>query len=321
MKIELKVKWSILAIACLAVFIISAQAALPVIVATDNADNTTYGPQLNDHWATNNGGYGYNLWTPIGGAGGTYMEGIGPRNEHQVEGNYSFGIYAGNGTYAISRPLTTPIAGPGEFDIIERFDLAGYGPNLFSIRSGNGTGSFGSGELLSFGIVSSNQLSYTDGSGFHTLSSGESRGVVWAWNITFNASSGTYSALVTNLGGGFAASFSGNLEASNSTVGSFAALNSSTGSIQNMIFDMPTFSIPIPVVPVKIFAPALTGSNFGLSFTSVLNQSYTIWGNTNLTTTNWVAQTNVMGNGFTNRVLLPVGSNIWQRFYRVTVGP
>jgi hypothetical protein len=44
----------------------------------------------------------------------------------------------------------------GEFDIITRFDLAGAGPNLVNLRSGNNVAGFGAGELLSFGIVNNN---------------------------------------------------------------------------------------------------------------------------------------------------------------------
>jgi hypothetical protein len=218
-------------------------AGLPVTVAYDNADLPGYAPQPNHNWSPINGGFGYNTWTVLGGAGGggTYMEGIGV-NGRQVEGNYSYALYAGGGSFAISRPLTNGI-GAGEFDIITRFDIAGAGPNLVNLRSGNNLASFGSGELLSFGIVNGNQLSFTDGAGFQTLPSGEARGSVWSWNIDFNAGAGTYSGSVTNLGGGFAAFFSGNLEASGTTVGSFAVINSSTGGNQNLIFDVPAFSV------------------------------------------------------------------------------
>jgi hypothetical protein len=219
-------------------------AGLPVIVAQDNADFPAYAPQPNHNWAPINGGFGYSTWTILGGAGGggTYMEGVGVNNR-QVEGNFSFALYAGAGSFAISRPLVGPIAGVGEFDIITRFDIAGAGPNLVNLRSGNNLASFGSGELLSFGIVNDNQLDYTDGTGFHVLPSGEARGSVWGWNIDFNATAGTYSGSVTNLGGGFAAFFSGNLEAASTSVDSFAVINSSTGNNQNLIFDVPTFSV------------------------------------------------------------------------------
>ena len=218
-------------------------------VALDNADNSNYAPQPNHGWSVINGGFGFGPWTTLGdtGGGGTYMEGVGV-NGRQVEGNFSFALYAGGGNFDISRPLSSSIPS-GEFDIITRFDLAGSGPNLVNLRSGNNTAGFGSGELLSFGIVNGNSLNYTDGSGLHSLPSGESRGSVWGWDIVFDAAAGTYSGSVTNLGGGFAAVFNGNLEASGTSVGSFAVINSSTGSGQNLIFDVPQFSvIPEPSV-------------------------------------------------------------------------
>ena len=210
-------------------------------------DNGDIYPGNPDHsWPSYNGGFGYNLWTPLAdtGGGGTFMEGVGV-NGRQVEGNYSFALYSGGGSFDISRPLATSLA-TGEFNIITRFDLAGAGPNLVNLRSGNSLSGFGVGELLSFGIVNDNQLSYTDSSGFHTIASGEARGSVWDWNIDFNAATGIYSGSVTNLGGGFATSFNGTLEAGGLTVGSFAVINSSTGGNQNLIFDTPTFIVPEP---------------------------------------------------------------------------
>jgi hypothetical protein len=92
----------------------------------------------------------------------------------------------------------------------------------------------------------------------HVLPSGEARGSVWSWNIDFNAALGTYSGSVTNLGGGFAAFFNGSLEPNGTSVGSFAVLNSSTGNNQNLIFDMPTFSVPVPE-PAMVALLALSG--------------------------------------------------------------
>ncbi len=223
---------------------LAAEAGLPVVVALDNADFPAYAPQPNHNWSAVNGGFGYNPWTPLAdtGGGGTYMEGVGV-NGRQVEGNFSFALYAGGGAFDISRSLVSPISGLGEFDIITRFDIAGAGPNLVNLRSGNNLAAFSSGELLSFGLVNNNQLSYTDGAGFHLLPSGEARGSVWAWNIDFDAAAGTYSGSVTNLGGGFAAFFNGNLEPNGNSVGSFAVINSSTGNNQNVIFDVPEFSV------------------------------------------------------------------------------
>jgi len=229
-------------IAALSLLTTSVRAGLPDVVAYDNGDLYPGNP---DHgWPANNGGFGYGAWTPLAdtGGGGTYMEGVGVNNR-QVEGNYSFALYAGTGSYDISRPLATNITGVGEFDVLTRFDLAGAGPNLVNIRTGNTLTSFGAGELLSFGIVNGNELSYTDGTGFHLISSGEARGDVWSWAVNFDSTAGTYSATVTNIGGGFATTFSGTLETNSVSVGSFAVINSSTGNNNNLIFDTPTFSI------------------------------------------------------------------------------
>lgn len=219
-----------------------------ITVASDNADNSAYSPQPDHGWSSANGGFGFNLWTSLAdaGGGGTFMEGVGVNNR-QADGNYSFALYGGSGSYDISRPLASPISGSGEFDILTRFDVSDSpGSSIVNIRAGNNTSSFGSGELLSFGISNGNQLSYTDSTGFHVISSGEARGAVWSWNVDFNATLGSYTLSVTNLGGGFSDIISGNLDASGTSVGSFAVLNSSSGSGQNVIFDNPIFTVPEP---------------------------------------------------------------------------
>lgn len=176
------------------------------------------------------------------------MEGVGVNNR-QVDDSYSFALYAGSGGYDISRPLSSSLSGNVEFDILTRFDVADSpGASLVNIRTGNNTSAFGAGELLSFGIVNNNELSYTDGSGLHTMPSGEARGDVWSWAVDFNTISGAYSLTVTNLGGGYSDVVSGVLEATNTSVGSFAVLNTSAGNNQNVIFDLPTFSVPEPAV-------------------------------------------------------------------------
>jgi hypothetical protein len=139
----------------------SVRAGLPDVVAQDNADFPQYAPQPTHNWIPINGGFGYGPWSgPLAdtGGGGTYMEGVGV-NGRQVEGNFSFALFAGGGSMDVSRPLLAPIAGVGEFDVITRFDLAGAGPNLVNIRTGNSLASFGTGEVLSFGIVHGNQRS------------------------------------------------------------------------------------------------------------------------------------------------------------------
>src|ERR1700688_4070129 len=80
----------------------SVRAGLPDVVAQDNADFPQYAPQPMHNWPTVNGGFGYNLWTPLTDAagGGTYMEGVGV-NGRQVDGNFSFALYSGGGSYDI----------------------------------------------------------------------------------------------------------------------------------------------------------------------------------------------------------------------------
>ncbi len=234
-----------------ATFVTFAHASTMSIVAYDSANLSSYAPQPTHNYAPINGGYGYGPWTVLTdcSGGGTFMEGVGVDNR-QVDGNYSFALYAGSGSFDISRPLLQSLI-VGEFTVLTRFDLEGTGPSLVSIRAGNNTASFPSGELLSFGIVNGDayhpaDLTYTDGTGLHVLPSGESRGDVWSWTVDFNASAGTYSASVTNLGGGYTGNFSGSLESGGASVGSFAVINSSTGNNQNVIFDSPTFSTPEP---------------------------------------------------------------------------
>ena len=96
--------------------------------------------------------------------------------------------------------------------------------------------------MLSFGIVNGNELSYTDSSRVSTSSPRRSRGSVWDWTCKLsNTGPGSYNLSVTNLGGGYATTTSGTLEASAPPVfDSFAVINSSTGGNQNVIFDVPT---------------------------------------------------------------------------------
>jgi hypothetical protein len=239
---------------------VTARGGLPVVVAQDSANFPAYAPQPTHNWSPINGGFGYNDWTPLSdmSGGGTYMEGVGV-NGRQVDGNYSFALYSGSGAFDISRPLSTSLSGVVEFDVLTRFDVAASpGGGLVNIRTGNNTSAFGAGELLSFGIINTNELSYTDGSGYHIMPSGEARGDVWSWAVDFNTISGAYTLSVTNLGGGFADVVSGVLEATNTSVGSFAVLNSSTGNNQNVIFDLPTFSVPEPET-MSLVALAATG--------------------------------------------------------------
>ncbi|HEY3761711.1 MAG TPA: hypothetical protein VGN23_08185 [Verrucomicrobiae bacterium] len=256
----MKAKLILLGIVSVFLSAISSQAQ-PVVVANDTANNPQYAPQPDHNWSVANGGFGYNLWTPLsdGSGGGTFMEGVGVNNR-QVDGNYSFALYSGSGSYDISRPLSTSLTGLVEFDIVTRFDVSGTGLNAVDLRTGNNTSSFSAGDLLTFGLqANGGGLAITDGSGTDLLPSGEARGSVWSWDVLFNTTAGTYTLSVTNLSGGYFDQVSGNLDASGTSVGSFAVINSSTGSNQNVIFDQPTFT----VVPEPVTAAFLGISGFG----------------------------------------------------------
>ena len=68
--------------------------------------------------------------------------------------------------------------------------------------------------------------------------------------------------------------------------------------------------------PVVITSPTLSGTNFTLGFYAANGQSYTVQRNDDLGTTNWVFQTNFLGNGSLMEVVIPV-TNATQRFFRV----
>jgi hypothetical protein len=49
----------------------------------------------------------------------------------------------------------------------------------------------------------------------------------------------------------------------------------------------------------------------------VLSQSYTVWANPNLATTNWVSYTNLSGNGYFQEITIPL-TNSPQSFYQLS---
>jgi hypothetical protein len=69
--------------------------------------------------------------------------------------------------------------------------------------------------------------------------------------------------------------------------------------------------------PLQLVAPQVAGGVFQLSFQSVNGQSYTLYYNNNLSTTNWLPYTNLTGNGGTIPLSIPV-TNTSQRFFRLS---
>jgi uncharacterized repeat protein (TIGR03803 family) len=68
--------------------------------------------------------------------------------------------------------------------------------------------------------------------------------------------------------------------------------------------------------PVQIVSPMVSGGNFNLSLQTVNGQSYTLYYNDDLATTNWLPYTNFSGNGGTLQLIVPV-TNSAQRFFRI----
>lgn len=74
---------------------------------------------------------------------------------------------------------------------------------------------------------------------------------------------------------------------------------------------------PLPPTPPKILSVQLTGNNYSMSFLTVSNQSYTVQGNLDLTTTNWFNCTNFTGNGLVAVVTVPASNGVPNEFFRV----
>ena len=72
-----------------------------------------------------------------------------------------------------------------------------------------------------------------------------------------------------------------------------------------------------PPMQLKLVSPRMVGTNFIFNFLTVSNQSYTVWASTNLTTTNWVSTTNLLGDGYIQKLTAPI-NNRSNSFYRLS---
>jgi hypothetical protein len=70
-------------------------------------------------------------------------------------------------------------------------------------------------------------------------------------------------------------------------------------------------------VPVEILSPQRVGTNFLFQFATASGQNYTIQRNDDLTTTNWVFYTNIVGTGSAMQVQVPVTVTPAKSFFRV----
>ena len=74
-------------------------------------------------------------------------------------------------------------------------------------------------------------------------------------------------------------------------------------------------SSPLPLV---ISTPRREGTNFVFNFATVSNQSYSVWAKANLPTTNWVSYTNLVGDGYVQKITTSITSSQTGSFYRVS---
>lgn len=73
-----------------------------------------------------------------------------------------------------------------------------------------------------------------------------------------------------------------------------------------------------PASPPKILSQESSATNFTFSFATAPGLDYTIWGNTNLATSNWMVVTNFIGDGLTDPVNVLVSPCNPAEFFRVT---
>jgi hypothetical protein len=75
--------------------------------------------------------------------------------------------------------------------------------------------------------------------------------------------------------------------------------------------------ISAPAEPVQIVAPQLGYfGGFTLTFATVSNHSYTVYGATNPASTNWTSLSNIIGNGYLFTLTFP--TNFPQQYFRVS---
>ena len=72
-----------------------------------------------------------------------------------------------------------------------------------------------------------------------------------------------------------------------------------------------------PPSPLVITSPRRVGTDFVFNFSTVSNQSYSVWANADLTTTHWVIYTNLVGDGYVQKLTTPINNGQAGLFYRL----
>jgi len=210
-----------------------------ISTSSDNAESYsswTYG---------SNGGTGFGPATYLEGTGGgIFLVNNSSDAGRQIDGNNSFGVYAGSGGQGMDRQILNAQQA-GTLTISFRPDVSnGVSFSGFNLKTAPGT-HFGDNELISVGIHpadGNNTIAINGGTGVipngQTINLGtDLRGQILDFTLTYDGLSGTYTLgakLRTSSTYTFA---SGPLKASNATPAYLGFGNFNTGSNQNAIFD------------------------------------------------------------------------------------
>lgn len=197
------------------------------LVAGDDADDPAY----NSGWnLTDNGGFGFGNWYEISTGGGGRFIATAPFQV--LDGNRSWGLFAGNGNYAIGRPLLAPRSS-GVFTVLARHNVnneVGFtGITVYS----------GAAEVIRFGLnpsAGNNAVFYQFGSTSGSINLGtELRGSRLRYSLVWDMM-GNFTLSVSRLDGPESGSASGNW-GSGVAVSAFGFNNYNSGGFQDLIFD------------------------------------------------------------------------------------
>jgi hypothetical protein len=124
--------------------------------------------------------------------------------------------------------------------------------------------------------------------------------------------------LDVSVGGTFAPAVGNQFQivSSSGQSGTFSSVNVPAGISVNYS-NNGVFLVVAGAVPVQILLPHMAGTNFFFQFPTTSGQSYTVQWNNDVTTTNWVFYTNIVGNGSAIQAQVPVTAAPSKRFFRI----
>ena len=197
-------------------------------IASDDADDAAY----DSGWAlASNGGFGFDPWYEIFTGGGGRFIATAPFQV--LDGSRSWGLYAGDGAYAIARPLQDP-RDWGQFSVLARHNV-----NNEVGFTGVAVLTYGDVELIRFGLnpsAGNNAVYVQYGTNTASINLGtELRGQRLKYTLVWD-NTGAFTLSVNRLDGSENGSFSGNW-GSGSIVRAFGFINNNSGGFQDLIFD------------------------------------------------------------------------------------